>query len=58
MCSWTCIMLSINASLKAISTMLGHSTVAFTLDGHTTDAMRKDVADRMSAYIQGITEDK
>lgn len=26
--------------------------------GRTTDAMRKDAADRMSAYIHGITEDK
>ena len=56
--SWTVIMLTVGASVKAVSTMLGHATVAFTLDryGHTTDPMRKDAADRMSDYIRGVTE--
>ena len=56
--SWTVIMLTVGASVKAISTMLGHATIAFTLDryGHTTDPMRKDAADRMSDYIRGVTE--
>ena len=51
-------MLTVGASVKAISTMLGHATVAFSLHryGHTTDPMRKDTADRMSDYIRGVTE--
>lgn len=46
--------LQTGANLKTVSTQLGHATVAFTLDryGHTTDPMRQDAADRMSAYIQ------
>ena len=52
--------LQTGANLKTVSTQLGHATVAFTLDryGHTTDPMRQDAADRMSAYIQDITGEK
>ena len=51
--------LQTGANIKTVSSMLGHATTAFTLDryGHTTDPMRQDAADRMSAYIQSITND-
>lgn len=42
--------------IKTISENLGHASVAFTLDvyGHVTGDMRKDSAQRMQAYIDGI----
>ena len=42
---------------KTVSENLGHATVAFTLDiyGHVTDQMRRASADRMQAYIDGLT---
>lgn len=42
---------------KTVSENLGHTTVAFTLDiyGHVTDQMRRASADRMQAYIDGLT---
>ena len=55
--SRTVIMLTAGASVKAVSTMPGHATVAFTPDryDHTTDPMRKDAADGISTYIRDIT---
>ncbi len=52
--------LQTGANIKTISSQLGHSTTAFTLDryGHTTDPMRRDAADRMSAYIRSITDEE
>ena len=42
---------------KTVSDNLGHATVAFTLDvyGHVTDQMKRASADRMQAYIDGLT---
>ena len=42
--------------IKTVSESLGHATVAFTLDvyGHVSDKMRKDSADRMQAYFEGL----
>lgn len=42
---------------KTVSENLGHATVAFTLDiyGHVTEQMRRASADRMQAYIDGLT---
>lgn len=42
---------------KTVSENLGHATVAFTLDvyGHVTEQMRRTSADRMQAYIEGLT---
>lgn len=52
--------LQTGANIKTISSQLGHATTAFTLDryGHTTDTMRKDAADRMSAFIHNISVEK
>lgn len=51
--------LQTGANIKTVSTQLGHATTAFTLDryGHTTDPMRQDAADRMSAFIREITNE-
>lgn len=51
--------LQTGANIKTVSSQLGHATTAFTLDryGHTTDPMRKDAADRMSAFIREITDE-
>lgn len=42
--------------IKTVSENLGHATVAFTLDvyGHVTDTMRKESADRMQNFIEGL----
>ena len=42
---------------KTVSENLGHATVAFTLDiyGHVTEQMKRASADRMQAYIDGLT---
>lgn len=42
--------------IKTIQGNLGHSSAAFTLDkyGHFTERMKKDSADRMESFIQGI----
>lgn len=41
---------------KTVQTNLGHSSAAFTLDlyGHSTEAMRKESAQRMETYIQSL----
>lgn len=55
--SYAVISLQTGACIKCLSSSLGHATTAFTLDryGHTTDPMRQDAADRMSAYIQSLS---
>lgn len=42
--------------LKTVQENLGHATATFTLDvyGHVTDKMKKDSADRMEGFIQGL----
>lgn len=52
--------LQTGANIKTVSSQLGHATTAFTLDryGHTTDPMRQDAANRMSAFIQSIADKK
>ena len=52
--------LQTGANIKTVSSQLGHATTAFTLDryGHTTDPMRQDAANRMSAYIQSIADNE
>lgn len=42
--------------IKTISENLGHAPVAFTMDvyAHVTEQMRKDSAQRMQAYIEGL----
>ena len=58
--SYAVISLQTGACVKCLSASLGHATTAFTLDryGHTTDRMRQDAADRMSAYIQSLSSNK
>lgn len=43
--------------IKTISENLGHASVAFTMDvyAHVTEQMRKDSAQRMQAYIDGLS---
>lgn len=43
--------------LKTVQENLGHATASFTLDvyGHVTGRMKKDSADRMESFIQGIS---
>lgn len=43
--------------VKTVSENLGHASVAFTLDvyGHVTEQMKKDSAQRMQAYIDGLS---
>jgi len=40
---------------KTLSAMLGHYSVAFTLDvyGHVTDDMKRDAADKVSGVLKG-----
>ncbi len=42
--------------IKTVQGNLGHSTAAFTLDvyAHVTEAMKRDSADRMEAYISDV----
>ena len=58
--SYATLSLLTGADIKTLSDQLGHATTAFTLDryGHTTDRMRQDAADRMSAYIQSLSDNK
>lgn len=44
------------ATTKAVQDLLGHSTPSFTLSQyvHTSDAMRKDTADRMQSYFENV----
>ena len=39
---------------KTLSSMLGHYSVAFTLDvyGHVTDDMKRDAADKVSGVLK------
>jgi integrase len=50
------LMLQNGDSIKAVQEALGHGSAGFTLDtyGHVTTQMKKDSADRMEAYIQGL----
>ena len=50
------LMLQNGDSIKAVQEALGHGSAGFTLDtyGHVTPQMKKDSADRMEAYIQGL----
>lgn len=43
--------------IKTVQLNLGHATATFTLDvyGHVTEKMKKASADRMEAFIQGIS---
>ena len=54
--SFATISLENGDDIKTVSENLGHATVAFTLDvyGHVTDKMKKDSADRMQKYIEGL----
>jgi len=42
--------------MKTVSEMMGHATVAFTMDkyGHVSNAMRRENAQRMQRYIEGL----
>ena len=44
------------ADIKTVSSNLGHSTVAFTLQvyGHVSDTMRRDCADKLNAFIASM----
>ncbi len=44
-------------NVKTVQQNLGHHTAAFTLDvyGHVTESMRKESADRMEAFINGVS---
>lgn len=43
--------------IKTVQGNLGHATASFTLDvyGHVTEQMKKDSADRMEAFIEGVS---
>ena len=43
--------------IKTVQENLGHHTAAFTLDvyGHVTDRMKQASADRMEAFIKGVS---
>ncbi len=47
--------LSNGVDYKTLSAMLGHYSVAFTLDvyGHVTDDMKRDAADKVSGVLKG-----
>ena len=42
--------------IKTVQGNLGHATASFTLDvyGHVTDQMRRESAQRMEQYIEGV----
>ena len=42
--------------IKTVQGNLGHATASFTLDvyGHFTDAMRRESANRMQAFIENV----
>lgn len=44
------------ATVKSVQDLLGHSTPSFTLSQyvHSSDAMRKDTADRMQGYFENV----
>lgn len=44
------------ADMKTVSEMMGHATVAFTMDkyGHVSNAMRRENAQKMQRYIEGL----
>ena len=44
------------ATIKSVQDLLGHSTPGFTMAQyvHTSDAMRKDAADRMQGYFENV----
>ncbi len=52
--------LASGANLKAVQSMLGHSTAAFTLQiyAHSTETMMKDTAERMQAYFENLDNKK
>ena len=43
--------------IKAVQSNLGHATASFTLDvyGHVSQKMKQQSADRMEAFIQGVS---
>ena len=49
------IALANGVDFKTLSSMLGHYSVAFTLDvyGHVTDDMKRDAADKVSGVLKG-----
>jgi len=51
------LMLQNGDDYKTLQEALGHHSAGFTLDtyGHVTDRMRKDSADRMDAFIKGLS---
>jgi len=46
--------------IKTVQGNLGHHTAAFTLDtyGHVTEEMRRDSANRMQNFIDGLTQER
>ena len=50
------LMLQNGDSVKNVQEALGHHSAAFTLDvyGHVTEQMKKESADRMEQFIQGL----
>jgi len=44
--------------VKTVQANMGHHTASFTLDvyGHITEEMKQASAERMEAYIKGISE--
>ena len=49
------IALANGVDFKALSSMLSHYSVSFTLDayGHVTDDMKRDAADKVSGVLKG-----
>ena len=49
------IALANGVDFKTLSSMLGHYSVAFTLDvyGHVTDDMKRDAAEKVSGVLKG-----
>jgi integrase len=54
------LMLQNGDDVKTVQDALGHHSAAFTLDvyGHVTERMKKESAERMEAFIKGITASK
>lgn len=48
--------LETGADMKTVSSMMGHATVAFTMDkyGHVSNTMRRANAEKMQRYIEGL----
>ena len=56
--SYAVLSLQSGCDIKTVQENLGHYAAAFTLDtyGHVTEQMRRDGADKINRYVEGMEE--